>query len=380
MDKTRELLFNISKICASQQAKDLECKAHGDFFNVFNIMHLEFDEVRLHSAILAELLNCRGTHGAGDAFLKAFLTSINLPKDYLPKGNVFVELPIGKKTETSGGRIDIIIENGQHAVIIENKIYASDQDKQLKRYNGYALKKYGTGNYIIVYLTLDGHEADESSAGKGLDYIRLSYSHDIIEWLTSCAQIVYDKPFVRETISQYIQTLRKLTNQDMDKENIEKIADLAIDNLESVVALHEAIGEVGNRLRQKHIFTPLKEFAKKHSPDIYIDDEYSGSCHIWFKKETWNHKISTTSDGGRFWTSLYIGICCENQASGKKTKLDCLNRQPTDWWPYGWEHLPCRDWYSVPSYPKIQNGEVVNWIMGKVLDILKEVEERKIEL
>lgn len=130
MDKTRELLFNISKICASQRAKDLERKEHGDFFNIFNIIHLESDEVRLHSAILAELLNYRGSHGAGDAFLKAFLTSINLPEDYLKQGNVFVELPIGKKIETSGGRIDIIIENGQHAVIIENKIYAGDQDKQ----------------------------------------------------------------------------------------------------------------------------------------------------------------------------------------------------------------------------------------------------------
>ena len=81
----------------------------------------------MHSAFIAELLNPRGTHGIGYRFLQAFLEIVGIPNGYLDLAHCsqnITERSIGKTTETEGGRIDIIIEDGNHAVIIENKNYA----------------------------------------------------------------------------------------------------------------------------------------------------------------------------------------------------------------------------------------------------------------
>ena len=112
-------------------------RGQGEFFNVFNIIGMRVDEVRLHSAMLAELLSPNGYHGLGTLFLRAFLDVIGVESSFIDYSYCnldCIERYIGAKTETDGGRIDIIIEDGNHAIIIENKIYAPDQENQLLRY------------------------------------------------------------------------------------------------------------------------------------------------------------------------------------------------------------------------------------------------------
>lgn len=41
--------------------------------NIFRLLGITTDEVRTHSALLADLLNPRGTHGQGSLFLATFL-------------------------------------------------------------------------------------------------------------------------------------------------------------------------------------------------------------------------------------------------------------------------------------------------------------------
>ena len=114
-----------------------------DNYNIFKILNLQTDEVNLHSLFLAELMNPKGSHNKGNIFLKEFLISISTElKDIIDLDtiNVTVEKFIGpiSKDKTTGGRIDILIEdkNG-NCIIIENKIYAGDQEKQLLRYYHY---------------------------------------------------------------------------------------------------------------------------------------------------------------------------------------------------------------------------------------------------
>ena len=92
---------------------------------------------------------------------KEFLVAIGPKRDYISKCNTnIVERDIGRRTETTGGRIDIILEDGEHAIIIENKIYATDQHHQLLRYNNYGKQRFPKG-FKLIYLTLDGHEASK---------------------------------------------------------------------------------------------------------------------------------------------------------------------------------------------------------------------------
>lgn len=223
-NNVEKLLNEIGKLVVAQNERTKERYSHGELFNVFNILGLESKEVRLHSALLAELLRPNGMSGVGNAFQKAFLAILGLPENYIVNGRVSVELFIGKITDTEGGRIDIIMEDGNHAIIIENKIYARDEPAQLLRYTNFAKNNYPYG-YRLLYLTLDGKEASDDSA-QGCPYQCISYKNEISKWLEECARISFDRPLVRETIRQYINLIKQLTNQSMGTLEDNKLVEL----------------------------------------------------------------------------------------------------------------------------------------------------------
>lgn len=223
-NNVEKLLNEIGKLVVAQNERTKERYSHGELFNVFNILGLESNEVRLHSALLAELLRPNGMSGVGNAFQKAFLAILGLPENYIVDGRVSVELSIGTTTDTEGGRIDIIMEDGNHAIIIENKIYAQDQPAQLLRYTNFARDNYPHG-YRLLYLTLDGKEACDDSA-QGCPYQCISYKNEISKWLEECARISFDRPLVRETIRQYINLIKQLTNQSMGTLEDNKLVEL----------------------------------------------------------------------------------------------------------------------------------------------------------
>lgn len=223
-NNVEKLLNEIGKLVVAQNERTKERYSHGELFNVFNILGLESKEVRLHSALLAELLRPNGMSGVGNAFQKVFLAILGLPENYIVDGKVSVELSIGTTTDTEGGRIDIIMEDGNHAIIIENKIYAQDQPAQLLKYTNFARDNYPHG-YRLLYLTLDGKEASDDSA-QGCPYQCISYKNEISKWLEECARISFDRPLVRETIRQYINLIKQLTNQSMGTLEDNKLVEL----------------------------------------------------------------------------------------------------------------------------------------------------------
>jgi hypothetical protein len=145
----------------------------GRNFNMFDILGLSKNEVRLHSNIIAELLSPTGSHGQGTLYLNLFLNVLNEKKKSNQNGNdnsvvsldtkttkVSVELHIGKQTEEEGGRLDIICQDrNSNKIIIENKIHAPDQINQLLRYHNY------DKNATLIYLNLYGGEPTELSLG-----------------------------------------------------------------------------------------------------------------------------------------------------------------------------------------------------------------------
>jgi hypothetical protein len=70
MSETTELLTRINSILASHKERS---SAHSDRFNIFQVLNITTDEVRLHSKFLAELLDPNGTHEKGGIFLNRFL-------------------------------------------------------------------------------------------------------------------------------------------------------------------------------------------------------------------------------------------------------------------------------------------------------------------
>jgi len=211
--------------------RELE-EIRGEKFNVFSILSMESKEDGTHSAFIGELLDPNGSHMMGAIFLEQFLKTIQHGDNIAAaSATVTREVYIGKVDieKRAGGRIDILIkDNTGKTICIENKIYAGDQQFQIKRYVNYNKKKNR-----VYYLTLMGDEASKKSKGdlsSKTDFKCLSYSNDIIDWLEACQMRAVSKPIIRESIRQYILLLKKLTHQLSDNEMEDKIIKLISSN------------------------------------------------------------------------------------------------------------------------------------------------------
>lgn len=213
---------------------EAEKSNHGtNDFNLFSVLGLETKEVILHSKLLAELLNPNGSHGMGSYFLSSFLEKLNeelnkeleikFSLDELDKTTIEIE-----KDTNGKGRIDIFIETPNDVIIIENKIYAGDQEKQLKRYNEFLSENFGEKTKHILYLTLYGTEPSEYSTEKIKDNSEkfwkcISYSETIKEWLIQCLKNNNISDKVKIVIEQYLDVINILTpNKSLFNEKTSK--------------------------------------------------------------------------------------------------------------------------------------------------------------
>ena len=376
----------VANICALEQAQQEERNRKGENYNLFSILSIERYELK-HSALIANLLDPEGSHGCGDAFLRAFfeiaLKGTAYPFDSSSPDSC-TEHYTGPIAGDTGGRIDILVKSSHYGLIIENKIYAGDQDKQLIRYDNYGKEVFGADGYLLVYLTLYGYDASkESTATKSAEevgYLRLSYAEDILRWLEQCARLAYDKPLVRESLNQYIRTIKQLTYQDMNQENIRKIIDLAVDHPEVVATLSSNRDAIAQRIRKKYIFAKLKKYADQKGW-LYDDSESSYNEEepkIRFRKEGWDGSIIIAADSENkksnygWWMNLWIGI--DSKEAGAK-KLACLEKQSPEY-PIGWEYLTTPNWYSTENFPAMKTS-VAQEIISKLNEIIEELSINK---
>lgn len=388
------MLSEIYKLYIAAKQTENKRIEQGETFNIFNILGLRSEEVRLHSALIAELLNPKGRHGCASLFLKSFLKTIEVDNDYINfekcSSNI-KERVIGPKTENEGGRVDIIIEDGNHAIIIENKIYAKDQEKQMFRYYNYGKKNFPKG-FKLVYLTLEGHEPETCSLGKeDYEYEPISYENDIINWLEDCYEAAEGKVLTQSIIKQYCELIKQLTYKDMDTQYKEqlKAVTLAPENALAIGEILKIQEEWENGLYEEYIWKPLKEFAVSKGMIFNNVCTYGQSGGAWIYKNEWKYyAIFVWTDSNKYWHNMHVGVSWYEQPNRNTTifkkdyvHLNCLDNEPKSDWPYGWEYLRVniRDWgYHITE--KIVRGEVFDYIKKKFEEILLEIEERKLPM
>jgi hypothetical protein len=130
------------------------------YFDPWEIAGLRRNEVR-NSAILAWLLDPEGSHGFGDRPLVALLHYVHQwRKTFFPKSagqycRVEVETnPTGDETN----RVDIEIDAQNFFLLIEVKIDAAEQEKQIQRYCQEAEIRAAGRDKAVVFLTPQGRE------------------------------------------------------------------------------------------------------------------------------------------------------------------------------------------------------------------------------
>lgn len=379
-----ERLFSeVGKIIRKSRILQDESLKRGERFNVFAVVGVNHYELK-HSAFIAELLNPEGSHGQGTTFLSIFL-KVCCPADFkflLQGVKVYVEYV------TKSGRIDILIANkDKQAIIIENKIYAPDGDKQLKRYDEEALKNYTCG-YRILYLTRRGDDASPKSS-KGIAYHKISYQTEIVDWLKECIKQCVSLPLIRETLIQYSNHIKRLTNIDMEKEEKEKLFATMAENAEQVRAIQSVSWlEYLEFVFRKYVRPKLEKIEGLiyEEKNMFGD---SGERGFYYRRKEWNHSAIWIYTDRSKPVCFMIGI--SNYSGGPLkvglNKLDCLKKRSDKDWPYGWESLgKYTDWYlqndTIPDMidDNKGNNKFVEYVKGKVKEILEEIDNKKIEM
>lgn len=345
-------------------------------FNIFRICGVNHYEVT-HSAILAELLSANSTHQYGTKFLSAFLET--LKKEHILADNYQFDLEGSIKVTTEfpvgNGRIDIFIDNGRQCIVIENKIYAQDQNEQLKRYETFATSKYE--NHILLYLTLFGDEASEYSA---LDskYLKLSYNLTIINWLERCIEISAKSPVIRETLIQYINHLKHLTNHtSLEKMNNEIIELLSLqNNIESTFTIGERLNDVKNHLINDvllpQINTVCNDLGLKLDMTTYDRVNISYSSFI-IHNPTWKTFKIGFEFSKRNLRNLIVGI----------VHID-INRREDETFAVLKGHFTYSNqlwvWSDFPKYPTWNKDAMLAISTGEMKDIFKSEISKIIDL
>ena len=256
---TRELLIRASEIVKRHEHL---ARTQGAYFNVFDILDRATDEVKGHSAFIAEMLNPEGSHGQGNRFLNLFLaqlkameahSAIDLPTD-------LNELQWKVSTELAfnwpeSGRLDIALETPGILLAMENKVYHEDEERQLERYWHYG--QFRRLDTYLLYLTLDGRAPSARSVGSmpkegQRRVIEIDYGVFIDEWLGDCIQASSEIPFVREVLRQYRSLIRKLTSGLHNKDVIMEIADalMNVENLRAACEIQNALTEAKVRIQE----------------------------------------------------------------------------------------------------------------------------------
>jgi len=222
-------LFNEVRGLLKQQ-KEQKARGLNDYNLLTSVLRVG-DEVRLHSRFIYSMINKEGAHYQSTLFLKLFIQDVLNHKSLAAEPKINFDALKAHKEWQGGeenGGIDLFLTDGEYYFIIENKLYASDQPRQIARYIKAVKKEYNLSKQqlksrvFVYYLSPQGKEPTKASLGAFqikqeqslLEYIKedkpieqksetdseldgqlsgstvnfkvISYKKEIIQWLESC--------------------------------------------------------------------------------------------------------------------------------------------------------------------------------------------------
>ncbi len=198
-------------------SKEKERKKIDNDYNPLLVIRSQSDEVRLHSRIIHSLLDTRGKHYQGSLFLEPFLKVLDLADFFMDLNKVLVK--------AEWNHIDLYISDNDKHIIIENKIYAGDGDKQIERYINTLIKNgVDCENIAVVYLSIDDRDIAPHSLGKWANnkeylvwdnkkirYKNATYKKDILSWIESCQSKAKNITNLYATLEFYKKCVENIT-------------------------------------------------------------------------------------------------------------------------------------------------------------------------
>ena len=200
-----------------------ELSARLSTFNAFRALKIEKAEIR-HSNVLAWLLDPNESHGLGDIVLRRVLSNMFLESDTDVAGLSAAQVELMDFADVEVKRewrhIDLLVVDRRNEVVvlIENKILSGEKPGALVRYLEVVSEEFPSYKIVPVFLTLTGQAASDDAPD---EYIPYSYSRllVILKGLLGQRRSQLAEP-VEMFLTQYIDTLRRLTMEDKGLVNL----------------------------------------------------------------------------------------------------------------------------------------------------------------
>lgn len=332
----------------------------GSDFNIFEIANISSDEIKI-CRVLYELLSPTGRHGQGKAYLALFMREVlDIPECYADNGvRVYREYVIPH----SNRRIDLVIESENLFLPIEVKIFSGDQQNQCRDYYLFAKGKMGK-EAKVYYLTPDGRAPSNESIGpEELPVKCLSFQHDIIRWLTECAQQKNTRKIapVREILLQFIASVKCFTNQleDRPMNEISNLLMKSSENMRAALAAKDTLDECRVRMIQKFFVAVKEKIELEAAKEQFLFEEIQETKDFFdmspldqvkylrsekYPQIFWKIKEIDSSTGIAFGIefpldSLYVGFVILEKDKDKKNRekyqhliADFNKMKHSEWW------------------------------------------------
>ena len=139
---------------------------------------------KVHSAVLAWVLDPNGRHGVGEAGLRRVLDRCGLNGLRVDRHvRVVTEEACRHPDHDTYGYTDIVVRAATWTVVIENKVWAEQHGLQLDLY----FDAYQADGTTFIYLTPDGVRPHSTRPEVAAAYRRLSWRRDLIPELRAVA-------------------------------------------------------------------------------------------------------------------------------------------------------------------------------------------------
>lgn len=291
--------------------EERERKKRDNDYNPLLVIRSESDEVGLHSRFLHSFLDTGGRHYQEDLFLRLFLECLGLT-DFINTKSVSVQ----KEYKN----IDLYLSDGTNHLIIENKIYAGDGDKQISRYIE-KIKDKGVEyeNIAVVYLNLKGKEEEDlkyslgeweivdkennqktlKRANESICYFKnATYEKEIKEWIKKCQKECKNISNLYMSFEFYKKCVNILIKGE--KMGIKKFLEKNKDKRDKFIKI---IAEIQRQRAEELSFNVFKqEYAKKYEDYVSFDKKYTpkGSnieelciiCHKNHSEQTFKYVLT----------------------------------------------------------------------------------------
>lgn len=294
-------LDNYQLFLQKREAEVRQGKNNYSLISAFLSIH---DETRLHSRFIHSMINPNGTHFQETLYLKEFLLAIN-PK-LLSQFNLD-NISVHREKDS----IDLLIEDGTTYLILENKLYATDQKKQIERYIESIQQRIiqneetDGSNIIVAYLSLKGKHPSTYSLGDYqlsedrsqliknkhlIDYYTLSYQDTIPQWVEACLAQTYNIANLSNAFNEYKIILNRLnkmtTNQQMTSFS-DFILNKSPSDITELLQFSAMISQNINKIWANHIVNTIYSIPDFH--ELLIEDPSAkeitpSSLELWLQK------------------------------------------------------------------------------------------------